>query len=210
MGRRPQRPFRGLLSVHYSLRPACFADLLSRPFPAVLQPICCLLSRSRCFWSERQLTSRDFHPVMSVPSQGAHNPYSEAQFKTLKYSPGYPDRFPGYDDAHDFCVRFVAWYNHEHRHSGIAFMTPADVHYGRIDAVLADHAAALTAAYAAHPERFVHGPPTPRRPPAVVYINPPTQPSAPDHREHDGLPHALPAADPFHPIEEKDPEIHRH
>jgi len=149
-------------------------------------------------------------PSHNRPHVSDDNPYSEAYFKTFKYSPGYPDRFPAYDDAHDFCVRFVAWYNHEHRHSGIAFLTPADVHYNRIDAVLTDHAAALTAAYAAHPERFVHGPPTPRRPPAVVYINPPIQPPAPDHREHDGLPHALPAVDPYHRIEENDPEIKRH
>ena len=72
-----------------------------------------------------------------------------------------------------YCVRFMDFYNHEHRHSGIAFMTPADVHYGRTDAVLAARTAALDAAYAAHPERFVRGRPTPQRPPEVVYINPP-------------------------------------
>ena len=175
MGRRPQRPFRGLLSVHYSLRPACFADLLSRPFPVVLQPICCLLSRSRCFWSERQLTSRDFHPVMSVPYQGAHNPYSEAQFKTFKYAPDYPDFFPSYRRARAYCSAHVDHYNHHHRHSGIAFFTPSDVHHHRVDAVLAVREATLNAAHAAHPERFVHGAPTPRRPPAAVYINPPKE-----------------------------------
>lgn len=109
----------------------------------------------------------------SRPHVSDDNPYSEAHFKTLKYAPDYPDRFASYDDAHAYCVRFMDFYIHEHRHSGIAFMTPADVHYGRTDAVLAARAATLDAAYAAHPERFVHGRPTPLRPPEVVYINPP-------------------------------------
>lgn len=109
----------------------------------------------------------------SRPHVSDDNPYSEAHFKTVKYAPDYPDRFASYDDAHAYCVRFMDFYNHEHRHSGIAFMTPADVHYGRTDAVLAARAATLDAAYDAHPERFVHGRPTPQRPPEVVYINPP-------------------------------------
>lgn len=69
------------------------------------------------------------------------------------------------------------YYNHEHRHSGIAFLTPADVHYGRTDAVLAAREVALGAAYAAHPERFVHGRPIPKRPPSIVYINEPPLPA---------------------------------
>jgi putative transposase len=109
----------------------------------------------------------------SRPHVSDDNPYSEAHFKTVKYAPDYPDRFASYDDAHVYCVRFMDFYNHEHRHSGIAFLTPADVHYGRTDAVLAARTVALDAAYVAHPERFVHGPPTPQRPPEVVYINPP-------------------------------------
>ncbi|MBK8259978.1 MAG: transposase [Nannocystis sp.] len=95
---------------------------------------------------------------------------------TSRPSPTYPDRFAGFTEALAFCRSFFAWYNHEHRHSGIAYLTPADVHYGRTDAVLAVHAAALEAAYTAHPERFVRGKPTPRRPPAAVYINPPRSP----------------------------------
>lgn len=110
----------------------------------------------------------------SRPHVSDDNPYSEAHFKTVKYAPDYPDRFASYDDAHAYCIRFMDFYNHEHRHSGIAFMTPADVHYGRADAILAARTAALDAAYAAHPERFVHGRPTPQRPPEVVYINPPS------------------------------------
>ncbi|MFZ6186278.1 IS3 family transposase, partial [Nannocystis pusilla] len=84
-----------------------------------------------------------------------------AHFKTLKYTHDYPDRFASYDDAHAFCVRFVEGYNHHHRHSGIAFLAPADVHYGRTEAILSVRAAALHAAYEAHPERFVRGRPTP-------------------------------------------------
>ena len=109
----------------------------------------------------------------SRPHVSDDNPYSEAHFKTVKYAPDYPDRFASYDDAHAHCARFMDFYNHEHRHSGIAFMTPADVHYGRTDAVLAVRASALDAAYDTHPERFVHGRPTPQQPPEVVYINPP-------------------------------------
>ncbi|MFZ6184285.1 hypothetical protein ACOXH8_36465, partial [Nannocystis pusilla] len=95
---------------------------------------------------------------------------------TLKYTHDYPDRFASYDDAHAFCVRFVEGYNHHHRHSGIAFLAPADVHYGRTEAILSVRTAALHAAYKAHPERFVRGRPTPHRPPAAVYINPPRRP----------------------------------
>ena len=134
-------------------------------------------------------------PSHSRPHVSDDNPYSEAQFKTFKYSPGYPDRFPDYEHAHAHCRRFLPWYNHEHRHSGIAFLTPADVHYGRVDAVLAVHAAALHAAFAAHPERFVRGLPTPRRPPAAVYINPPRPPTR-ESLELDGLPQVAPAIDP--------------
>jgi putative transposase len=75
-------------------------------------------------------------PSHSRPRVSDDNPFSEAHFKTLKYSPTYPDRFAGFTEALAFCRSFFAWYNHEHRHSGIAYLTPADVHYGRTDAVL--------------------------------------------------------------------------
>lgn len=150
-------------------------------------------------------------PSHSRPHVSDDNPFSEAHFKTLKYSPAYPDRFADFDEAHAFCRSFFDWYNHEHRHSGIAYLTPADVHYGRTDAVLAVHAAALEAAYAAHPERFVRGKPTPRRPPAAVYINPPRSP-VPDHAQN-GVPH-LPDADPLPPAnlnkEKNQGEFERH
>jgi putative transposase len=109
----------------------------------------------------------------SRPQCSNDNPYSEAQFKTLKYRPEFPDRFGSFEDAHAFCTRFFRWYNGEHRHSGIGFHTPADVHYGRAEQVRAERAVVLDEAYAAHPERFVHKPPTPPALPTVAWINQP-------------------------------------
>ena len=100
----------------------------------------------------------------SRPHCSNDNPYSEAQFKTLKYRPEFPERFGCYEDG---------WYNADHRHSGIGFHTPADVHYGRAEQVRAERAVVLDAAYAAHPERFVHKPPTPPALPTVAWINQP-------------------------------------
>jgi putative transposase len=111
----------------------------------------------------------------SRPHCSNDNPYSEAQFKTLKYRPEFPDRFGSYEDALGFCRRFFCWYNAEHRHSGIGFHTPADVHHGRADQIRAERAKALDAAYAAHPERFVHKPPTPPQLPTAAWINKPQQ-----------------------------------
>lgn len=111
----------------------------------------------------------------SRPHCSNDNPYSEAQFKTLKYRPEFPDRFGCYEDALSFCRRFFAWYNDEHRHSGIGLHTPADVHYGRAEQVRAERAVVLEAAYAAHPERFVRKPPAPPKLPTVAWINQPTE-----------------------------------
>jgi putative transposase len=111
----------------------------------------------------------------SRPHVSDDNPYSEAQFKTLKYRPGFPDRFGSIEDARAFCQRFFAWYNGEHRHSGIAMFTPADVHHGRTDRLLEVRASVLGGAYAAHPDRFVNGPPRPEPVPAEVWINPPAK-----------------------------------
>jgi putative transposase len=69
----------------------------------------------------------------------------------MKYRPTFPDRFGSFQDAHAFCGRFFGWYNHEHRHSGVGFHTPADVHYGRAELVRTQRAEVLTAAYAQHP-----------------------------------------------------------
>jgi len=111
----------------------------------------------------------------SRPHVSNDNPYSESQFRTLKYRPEFPERFGSYQDAHAFCGRFFGWYNDEHRHSGIGFHAPADVHYGRAELVRAQRADVLSAAYAAHPERFVRKPPEPPALPTVVWINEPKE-----------------------------------
>jgi putative transposase len=113
----------------------------------------------------------------SRPHVSDDNPYSESQFKTLKHHPTFPDRFGCLQDARAFCQRFFGWYNLEHRHSGIALLTPADVHHGRADQVITARAAVLESAYAAHPERFVRKPPTPPRLPQAVWINKPVDPT---------------------------------
>ncbi len=110
----------------------------------------------------------------SRPYQSNDNPYSEAGFKTLKYRPDFPDRFGSIQHARNFVVDFVAWYNHEHHHSGLAMFTPNDVHHGLVEEKIELRAAALREAYAQHPERFPHGAPTVRRPPKEVWINKPT------------------------------------
>jgi putative transposase len=113
----------------------------------------------------------------SRPHVPDDNPYSEAQFKTLKHHPTFPDRFGSIQDARAFLQRFFGWYNGEHRHSGIALLTPADVHYGRAEQITLARGAVLDTAYAAHPERFVRKPPTPPRLPEAVWINKPLDPT---------------------------------
>jgi putative transposase len=111
----------------------------------------------------------------SRPHTSNDNPYSEAQFKTLKYRPDFPDRFGSIEDARAFCQHFFTWYNTEHYHCGIGWHHPIDVHYGYIDTVHASRAEVLTAAYIAHPERFVRKPPEPPAPPTAAWINKPTE-----------------------------------
>jgi putative transposase len=111
----------------------------------------------------------------SRPHVSNDNPYSESQFRTLKYRPDFPDRFTCIEDSRVFCGRFFPWYNHEHRHSGIGLHTPADVHYGRAEAVRAARADVLDLAYAANPERFVRKPPEPPKLPEAAWINKPPQ-----------------------------------
>ena len=108
----------------------------------------------------------------SRPRVSDDNAFSESQFKTLKYQPDYPDRFPSLSDARAWCQEFFGWYNDHHQHSGLALFTPADVFFGRVEEVAARRQAALDAAHAAHPERFPNGPPVARRPPTSVAINP--------------------------------------
>jgi putative transposase len=109
----------------------------------------------------------------SRPHVSDDNPFSEAQFKTLKYRPDFPDRFGCILDARGFCRAFFPWYNTEHHHSGIGLLTPEDVHLGRAAKRVAARADVLAVAYAAHPERFVHGAPRPTAAPTAVWINPP-------------------------------------
>ncbi len=109
----------------------------------------------------------------SRPHVSNDNPYSESQFKTMKYRPKYPNRFGSIQDARAFAVDFFYWYNQEHRHSGIALYTPSDVHYGRVEQIRQDRQAALDAAYERHPKRFVNKSPEAALPPQAVWINPP-------------------------------------
>jgi len=114
----------------------------------------------------------------SRPYVSNDNPFSEAQFKTLKYRPDFPDRFGCIEDARGFMTDFVAWYNNEHHHSGLALLTPHDVHHGLSDARLDARAVVLARAHAEHPERFLRGLPRPARPPREVWINKPQSSSA--------------------------------
>jgi putative transposase len=109
----------------------------------------------------------------SRPYTSTDNPYSEAQFKTMKYRPGFPARFDSIEHARAFFRQFTGWYNHQHRHSGIGLMTPATVHHGRAEETHAARASVLNAAYAKTPERFVRRPPRPPALPIAAWINKP-------------------------------------
>ncbi len=115
----------------------------------------------------------------SRPHVANDNPYSEAQFKTLKYRPDYPDRHASSADARQWARSFFAWYNNEHHHTGLGLLTPAMVHTGQAEAVRQKRQAVLQQAYLAHPERFVHGQPQPAELPAAVWINSPPSPTEP-------------------------------
>ena len=109
----------------------------------------------------------------SRPYTSTDNPYSESQFKTLKYRPGFPDRFASLEHAREFCRTFFSWYNAEHRHSGIGLMTPSDLHHGRAQTVHDQRAEVLAKAYATNPDRFVRRPPAPPAVPTAAWINKP-------------------------------------
>jgi putative transposase len=110
----------------------------------------------------------------SRPHVSNDNPYSEANFKTLKYCPAFPGRFGSIEDARSFCAAFFDYYNHVHRHAGIGLHTPASVHYGTAGEIRAQRAVTLDAAYTANPARFGHRRPTPPQLPIVAWINEPT------------------------------------
>jgi len=109
----------------------------------------------------------------SRPHTSDDNPYSESQFKTLKYRPDFPERFGSIEDARAFCQTFFLWYNQGHRHTGISLLTPEMVHYGRADTIIQSRQNVLTAAYEAHPERFVRKMPLHKPLPEAAWINPP-------------------------------------
>jgi putative transposase len=109
----------------------------------------------------------------SRPYTSNDNPYSESQFRTMKYRPEFPDRFGCIQDARAFCQPFFVWYNDQHRHSGIGMLTPAMVHFGQAPAIRQQRQTVLDAAYLAHPDRFVRRPPTPLPLPKEVWINKP-------------------------------------
>jgi putative transposase len=109
----------------------------------------------------------------SRPSVSNDNPYSEAHFKTMKYRPNYPERFDSLLDARAWARDFFRWYNCEHYHSGIGWMTPASVHFGLAPQILEKRKLVLEQAYCLHAERFVRGRPQPPTLPEHVWINPP-------------------------------------
>jgi putative transposase len=109
----------------------------------------------------------------SRPYVSDDNPYSESQFKTLKYHPDFPDRFGSIQDARSFCQNFFSWYNHEHKHGGIGLMTPENVHYGNAESITNQRANVLLSAFHAHPDRFVSGIPIPPIVPDAAWINKP-------------------------------------
>lgn len=126
------------------------------------------------------LVDLDVAKSHSRPYVSDDNPFSEAQFKTLKYRPDFPERFGSIEDARAHCQLFFTWYNDHHRHSGIGYMTPAAVHYDQAEALFKQRAETLEAAFAAHPKRFKGQCPQPPRLPTAAWINPPKQEPVPD------------------------------
>lgn len=123
----------------------------------------------------------------SRPYVSDDNPFSEAAFKTLKYQPAFPERFGCLEDARAHCIDYFRWYNDEHHHESLAYLTPADVHFDQIELRLRERQRALDKAYDAHPERFTRGRPTAKTPPREVWINRPT-PNGDAHRADETMP----------------------
>jgi len=142
-----------------------------------------------------QMTSKTLAQLMadldvtasfSRPHVSNDNPFSESHFRTAKYEPSFPGKFGNLAESVAWGRNFFPWYNQEHRHSGIAYLSPADMHFGRGEQVLKDRHEVMLEAYAAHPERFPNGPPKLLLPPTAAYINPPRQPDATTHVEKGG------------------------
>ncbi len=164
--------------------PSASANAASGPMTvALMQPSAGRPVRgSRMWWLRLPSSSKSFALLLTDlgvaqslnrPYVSNDNPFSEALFKTAKYSPEYPGRFGGLEHARAWAAPFFQYCNHEHHHSGLGMMTPADVHLGRVEQVRQVRQEALDAAYARHPERFVRKPPVAPRPPSAVWINPP-------------------------------------
>lgn len=156
------KQFTGDTLVHHSIEPGQLALHADRGTSMTSKPVAQLL------------TGLGVDRSHSRPHVSNDNPYSEANFKTLKYCPAFPARFGSIEDARAFCSAFFNYYNHEHRHSGVALHTAASVHYGTATQIQAQRAATLDAAYAANPARFRHRRPTPPKLPTVAWINQPT------------------------------------
>jgi putative transposase len=124
----------------------------------------------------------DLASSFSRPYTSNDNPYSEAFFKTLKYRPQFPKRIGNAEEGRGVLNHFFPWYNTEHRHRGIAYMTPEAVHYGRAGGLQRTRQAALTTGYLAHPGRFPNGAPVPMALPRAAWINAPAAAA-----EHDAL-----------------------
>jgi len=120
----------------------------------------------------------------SRPQVSNDNPFSESQFKTMKYRPGFPERFGSIEHGRAFGHVFFPWYNDAHHHSALGFLTPTVVHYGLAEGVRAKRQQVLAAAFAAHPERFVKGLPQPADLPGAAWINPPER--KPTHQDAPG------------------------
>lgn len=118
----------------------------------------------------------------SRPHVSNDNPYSESQFRTLKYRPDFPDTFGSIEDAREHCRTFFTWYNTEHYHSGIGWNHPVDVHYGHAETVRVARADVLSTAYARNPDRFVRKHPEPPALPTAAWINKPTDPNEPQEQ----------------------------
>jgi len=124
------------------------------------------------------LADLDVAASFSRPHVSNDNPFSESHFRTAKYEPSFPKTFGNLQDGLAWGRGFFPWYNHEHRHSGIAYLTPADMHFGRAEQVLNQRHDVMLEVYAAHPERFPNGPPKLVLAPTAAYINPPRQSDA--------------------------------
>jgi len=125
---------------------------------------------------QQLLSDLDVRPSHSRPRVSNDNPFSEAGFKTMKYSPDFPARFASFEEAEAFCREYFVWYNQQHYHTGIALLTPAQVHYGEAEAILAKRQATLEAAFDQAPAQFGHRRPQVTRLPETVWINRPAQP----------------------------------